>query len=54
LSRWAEYFEELLSSKTTQRMNAEIAYLGPELYISVPTFIEVYDTIRRMKDNRAS
>jgi hypothetical protein len=49
LSRWAEYFEELLSSKATQRMNAEIAYLGP-----VPTFIEVYDTIRRMKDNRAS
>jgi hypothetical protein len=53
LNRWAEYFEELLSSKTTQRMNAEIVYLGPELHISVPTVIEVYDTIRRMKDNSA-
>jgi hypothetical protein len=31
----------------------ETVYFGPELHISVPTVIEVYDTIRRMKDNRA-
>jgi hypothetical protein len=54
LDRWAEYFEELLSSKTTQLTNvAETVYFGPELHISVPTVIEVYDTIRKMKDNRA-
>jgi hypothetical protein len=34
-------------------MNAEIVYFSPELHITVPTVIEIYDTIRRMKDNRA-
>jgi hypothetical protein len=52
--RWAEYFEELLSSKTTQLTNVvETVYFGPELHIFVPTVIEVYDTIRRIKYNRA-
>jgi hypothetical protein len=32
-------------------MNAEIVYFGPELHISVPAVIEVYDTFRRMEDN---
>jgi hypothetical protein len=34
-------------------MNAEIVYFSPELHISMPMIIEVYDTIRRMKENRA-
>jgi hypothetical protein len=40
LNRWAEYFEELLSSKTTQRMNTEIVYFGPELHIPVPMVLD--------------
>jgi hypothetical protein len=31
----------------------ETVYFGPELHIFVPTVIEVYDTSRKMKDNRA-
>jgi hypothetical protein len=53
LDRWTEYFEDLLSNKMMQSANNETVYFGPELHIPEPTITEVYDTIRKMKDNRA-
>jgi hypothetical protein len=53
LDIWTEYFEDLLSNKMMQSTNNETVYFGPELHIPEPTNIEVYDTIRKMKDNRA-
>jgi hypothetical protein len=36
-----------------QSTNNETVFFGPELHIPVPTTTEVYDTIRKIKDNRA-
>jgi hypothetical protein len=51
LSRYAEYFEERLSSNAMQRLNAETVFFGPELHIPVPTVTEVHGTIGRMESN---
>jgi sorting nexin-29 len=36
-----------------QSTNNETVYFGPELHIPEPSTSEVYDTVRKMKDNRA-
>jgi hypothetical protein len=53
LDRWTEYFEDIVSNKIMQSTNNETVCFGPELHIPEPTTTEVYDTVRKMKDNRA-
>jgi hypothetical protein len=52
LNRWAEYFEERLSSNSMHPLNAETVIFGPELHIPVATFREVYGAFGRMENNR--
>jgi hypothetical protein len=40
LKRWAECFEERLSSSAMQPLNAETAFFGPELHIPVRSSVQ--------------
>ena len=50
---WTEHFQNLLNNSIEENIEFISPYFGPELNIPVPSTAMVYDTIRRLKNNRA-
>jgi hypothetical protein len=53
-NRWAEYFEERLSSNGMKPLNVETVSFGPELHMPEATTTEVCGAIWRTENSTAS